>query len=149
MVKVRGQINNVNISNSYLDGLDIDFSNIDIKKISINDSKNDCVDVSAGKYNFSILELSNCGDKGLSVGEQSEIIIKNIVINNTDLGIAVKDGSIANIFNAKIKDVDTCLGAYNKKQEFSGGYINIGELTCENFINKNIVGNQSKILFNN
>jgi len=149
MVKVRGQINNVNISNSYLDGLDIDFSNIDIKKISINDSKNDCVDVSAGKYNFSILELSNCGDKGLSVGEQSEIIIKNIVINNTDLGIAVKDGSIANIFNAKIKDVDTCLGAYNKKQEFSGGYINIGELTCENFINKNIIGNQSKILFNN
>lgn len=149
MVNVKGQINNVNIKNSYMDGLDVDFSNISIKKIFINGSKNDCVDVSAGKYNFSSLKLNNCGDKGLSVGEQSDIIIKNIDINNSDLGIASKDGSIANISDAKIKDVDTCLGSYNKKAEFSGGYINIKKLICENFINKNIVDNQSKILINN
>ena len=149
MVNVKGQINNVNIKNSYMDGLDIDFSNISIKKIFINDSKNDCVDVSAGKYNFSSLKLNNCGDKGLSVGEQSDIIIKNIVINNSHLGIASKDGSIANISDARIKDIDICLGSYNKKAEFSGGFINIKKLICENFINKNIVDNQSKILINN
>jgi len=149
MVNVKGQINNVNIKNSYMDGLDIDFSNISIKEIFIYDSKNDCVDVSAGKYNFSLLKLKNCGDKGLSVGEQSDIIITNISINNSDLGIASKDGSIANISDAKIKDTNTCLGSYNKKAEFSGGSINIKKLICENFINKNIVDNQSKILINN
>jgi len=149
MVNVEGQINNIYINNSYSDALDIDFSNISIENIVIKGSKNDCVDVSAGKYNFNFLDLDVCGDKGLSVGEESEITIHNINVNNSKLGIASKDGSIANIFYANIKSVDTCLGSYNKKQEFSGGYIKINEFKCNNFIKENIIDAQSIILLKN
>ena len=149
MVNVKGQINNIYISNSYSDALDIDFSTISIKNITIKGSKNDCVDVSAGKYNFNYLDLDACGDKGLSVGEESEIKIHNINVNNSKLGIASKDGSIAIISYANIKNVDRCLGSYNKKQEFSGGYIKINEFKCNNFIKENIIDDQSKILLQN
>ena len=149
LVNVNGKIDNIVISNSYSDALDIDFSNINIKNIVIKNSKNDCVDVSAGIYNFEFLDLDNCGDKGLSVGEESKINIKNINVNNSELGIASKDGSIANIFNVNIQNVDTCLGSYNKKKEFSGGYIKINAFNCINFIKENILDSQSRILLEN
>ena len=149
MVNVKGNINNILISNSYSDALDIDFSKINIKNIVIKDSKNDCIDVSAGIYNFNFLDLDSCGDKGLSIGEESKIKIQKINVNNSELGIASKDGSIANISNVNIQNVDTCLGSYNKKKEFSGGYIKINEFNCIKFIKKNILDSQSRILLEN
>ena len=146
MVNVKGKIKNIYINNSYSDALDIDFSTIDIENIVIKNSKNDCVDVSAGSYNFNFLDLDICGDKGLSIGEKSKIDIRNIDVNNSELGIASKDGSIANIFKVNIKNVDICLGSYNKKQEFSGGYVKIKEFNCNNFSKKDILDSQSKIL---
>jgi len=149
MVNVKGQINNIIIRNSYSDALDIDFSHIDIENITITDSENDCVDVSFGKYNFTFLNLDKCGDKALSVGEQSEIIIGKVTIDNSNLGVAAKDGSSANIFQANINNINTCLASYNKKQEFSGGYIKIEKFTCKNYINENIIDDHSKILLLN
>ena len=149
MVNVTGQINDIKITNSYSDSLDIDFSNISIGNIIVKNSKNDCVDVSFGKYNFKFLDLDICGDKGLSVGEESVITIDNINVNNSNLGIASKDGSIANIFYAYIKDVNTCLGSYNIKQEFSGGNIKIKKFKCDNFIKESFVDEQSSVLIMN
>ena len=149
MINVQGKINSIQISNSYSDALDIDFSNISIENIVIKDSKNDCVDVSAGEYNFDFLDLDICGDKGLSVGEESKMIINNINVSNSKTGIASKDGSITNIFYADIKNVDTCLGSYNKKQEFSGGYIKINEFKCNNFIKEKFIDSQSVIFLKN
>ncbi|MDC1049481.1 hypothetical protein OAQ73_01650 [Candidatus Pelagibacter sp.] len=145
MVNVIGQINNIEITNSYSDSLDIDFSNISIKNTIIKNSKNDCVDVSAGIYNFESLVLDGCEDKGLSVGEKSSININNINISNSKIGIASKDGSNTNIFSSNIKNVNTCLASYNKKQEFSGGNILIEKFQCDNFIKKNLIDPQSSI----
>lgn len=145
MVNVDGQIANIEITNSYSDSLDIDFSDIIIENIIIKNSKNDCVDVSAGIYRFKSLDLDVCGDKGLSVGEKSTINIDDINITNSDLGIASKDGSNTNIFNANINHVNTCLASYNKKQEFSGGNIQIKKFQCDNFITKTFRDDQSTI----
>jgi hypothetical protein len=146
MVNVKGEIKNVNIKNSYSDALDIDFSHVNIENIDITGSRNDCVDVSFGKYDFTFLNLDKCGDKGLSVGEKSEIIINKVAIDNSKLGIASKDGSSVNIFHANIKNVNTCLASYNKKPEFSGGYIKIDKFICDNYVNENVIDDHSKIL---
>ena len=145
MVNVNGQINNIEITNSYSDSLDIDFSNIIIKNTIIKNSKNDCVDVSAGTYKFESLDLDVCGDKGLSVGEKSSIDINNISIGNSNVGIASKDGSNTSIFYADIKNVNICLASYNKKQEFSGGNLVINKFQCDNFTKKNFIDSQSSI----
>ena len=54
-INVSGQVSNIDVKNAYSDGLDVDFSNIYIDKIKISSAKNDCVDVSFGKYFFIII----------------------------------------------------------------------------------------------
>ena len=113
------------------DAFDVDFSYLKIKKIFIDKAKNDCVDFSFGNYEISDLQLSNCGDKALSVGEKSKLSLIQLEAKNSVIGVASKDSSIVNIQNAKFNSVGTCLAAYKKKQEFEGGVINYNKMNCD------------------
>ena len=94
LINVKGSISEVNIKNSFSDGLDIDFSEVEIDRIKIDSSKNDCVDFSAGNYKINLLDLKNCGDKALSVGEKSFLTLNKIIAKNSSIGVASKDSSI-------------------------------------------------------
>jgi len=144
-INVSGDIENVVIKDSYSDGLDVDFSNIQINNINIINAGNDCADFSAGKYNLINLKLENCGDKALSIGEKSYVQVKNIITNKADIGVASKDGSITILKNTFFRDLTTCVSAYNKKQEFDGGIIKIDNFICSNFQNKISADSRSKI----
>jgi hypothetical protein len=148
LVGTKGEIDKIEIINSFSDGLDIDFSNLVIQNTFIENSKNDCVDVSGGTYTFKNIDVNSCGDKGLSVGEKTILKLDNMNVKNSKIGIASKDGSVSSINKIKIKNVDICFSAYNKKQEFSGGQIKINEHICSNFKKKTFIDNQSKITFN-
>ena len=149
LINVKGSINNVNIKNSFSDGLDIDFSNISIDKINILSSGNDCVDLSYGKYNLNKLNLINCGDKALSVGEKSSLKLNEIVAENSNFGIVSKDSSIVKLNNAYLKNLKICVSAYNKKQEFSGGFLKIKNIDCKNYTEKKDVDVKSSIVIEN
>ncbi len=149
LIDVKGSLANVNIENSISDGLDVDFSFIDIQNIEITNSLNDCVDFSAGDYNLGELNLSFCGDKGLSVGEKSKLNLNKIFIKNTETGIASKDSSITRIKDAKIENTKTCVAAYNKKQEFFGGLIEANFINCKNFIKRKEIDKNSLIIEKN
>ena len=112
------------------DALDIDFSNLNIENINIKFAGNDCVDVSYGNYNIKNLYALNCGDKALSVGEKSKLVIDQINALNSEIGIAAKDSSIVNLNKAKFNSLEICLEAYKKKQEFEGGIINYIDMEC-------------------
>jgi len=94
------------------------------------------------------LILENCGDKGLSVGEKSDIKLLEIYVNNANIGIASKDSSIAEINNVNIENLKTCLAAYNKKQEYNGGIIEINNLSCSKYYKKADLDDESKIIVN-
>ena len=111
------------INNSKFDAVDVDFSNIKFNNIQINNAGNDCIDFSAGHYQVSQANVMGCGDKGISVGEKSNLEVHNLVVYNTLIGVASKDDSIAIIDNATINNTETCFSAYNKKSEFGGGLI--------------------------
>jgi len=148
-INVSGQVSNIDVKNAYSDGLDVDFSNIYIDKIKISSAKNDCVDVSFGKYFFKELELLDCGDKALSIGEKSVLKLDKITIDNANIGIASKDSSITLAKIAKLRNLKTCLAAYNKKQEFSGGVIKIKDFECIIYDKKINFDFQSTISINN
>lgn len=144
-VRTFGSIKKIYSNNSYSDAVDFDFSNVSIDQIKINNSGNDCVDFSSGDYQIDNIVLINCGDKAISLGENSKIVINNIVIDKSSTGIASKDYSSFNGFKVKISNVDTCLSAYNKKQEFSGGFIKIEKLICKNNLSPDFVDTQSQV----
>ena len=77
----------------------------------INKSLNDCADFSFGKYKIINSKLSNCGDKGISVGEKSHADFDKVEILNSDIGIASKDSSITKLKNVYLKNLKTCISA--------------------------------------
>ena len=149
LINVKGDIKNITISDSIMDGLDIDFSNLKITNIDIKNSKNDCLDLSFGKYKILKTSLKKCGDKALSVGEKSILDLDKIIAEDSDTGIASKDGSISNLTDAYFNNLKTCVSAYRKKQEFDGGLLNIINLSCKNYFTKTNVDKFSKILIKN
>ena len=130
LVNTKGNIDSILISNSVSDGLDIDFSNIHINKITIKDSFNDCLDLSGGSYFIESIDLTGCDDKGVSIGETSEVRIDNVLISKTKIGVAIKDSSSLNINQAYIDSSNYCFALYRKKQEFGPSYLSTGKVNC-------------------
>ena len=57
-----------------------------INNLYISNSKNDCIDFSYGNYEILNSKIENCGDKGVSIGEKSEVKIKSSKIKNSNYG---------------------------------------------------------------
>lgn len=125
-----GSIYNIDIIDSYSDAFDADFSNLFIKKVTVRNAKNDCLDFSFGEYKIENATLDNCEDKGVSFGENSDGFIRDITIENSNIGIASKDSSIVKVRKISNRISKICLAAYRKKQEFYGSIILYDKMDC-------------------
>ena len=148
IIRSRGTINKIDIKNSFSDALDLDFSNVSISKLEISNSGNDCADFSFGDYYIKNAKINKCGDKAISVGEKSLLNIDNLNAENSNIGLASKDSSKVRLQNVYFNNVETCLAAYNKKQEFFGGRIEVKNKKCENYLNFVEVDKISEIFLN-
>ena len=130
---VKGYVSSINVVNNKFDAIDFDFSNI-IDEVTVNKSGNDCIDFSDGIYVLNSANLLQCGDKGISVGENSNVNLNNINIGKSLNGIVSKDSSRVYVRNSIINSSDKgfCLSAYRKKQEFDGAFLNFSNVDCSN-----------------
>ncbi len=104
------------------DAIDSDFSEGNIIKTNFYKINGDAIDTSGSIVKISDVLLDNIGDKGISVGEESLVNISNVEINNSNIGIASKDGSKVVAKNLIIKNSQNYdLAAYNKKKIYDGG----------------------------
>ena len=53
---------------------------------------------------------------------------------------------LLNLDEAILNKTDVCLAAYNKKQEFDGGFIQAKKINCQNFLNQLEKDNLSEII---
>ena len=118
------------MNNVFSDAIDADFSNLKFEKIIIKNAKNDCIDLSSGKYYIKYAELSECGDKAISVGEKSTLIVGFSKISSSEIGLASKDSSVVRANSVVAENVTTCFSAYNKKQEYFGAKISVDQHNC-------------------
>jgi len=139
------ELNNVIINGALSDGIDMDFSKVKVDNIIANKAKGDCLDLSFGDYSFDNIIAKDCGDKGISVGENSRVFIHNVEIFNNNIGIAIKDSSIVKIKSIiKNEKNNTCLSLYNKKPEFGHGKL-IYENINNNCIENSLISENSKM----
>ena len=91
--------------------------------------------------------LNKCGDKGVSAGELSsrDKKFRNIKFKNRS---SIKRFCRVKIYNSSINDTKFCYQAYNKKQEFSGGLIDIKSSNCQNSEIEISSDEVSKIIYN-
>jgi autotransporter translocation and assembly factor TamB len=108
----------------------MDFSNVTINDASIRNAKNDCYDVSTGTYNIITGQFEMCGDKGMSVGEGSNLHAESLKVLGSNIGISSKDYSKVTINSATFANVITCVEAKQKKQEFGGASAVLNKMDC-------------------
>ena len=69
--------------------------------------------------------IYNSGDKGVSVGQGSTVVLKGNVIVGSKVGIAVKDNSTADVINNTFFRNDTSISAFEKNFGLGGGVIHV------------------------
>ena len=148
IVSSTGQINEIKVENSISDGIDFDFSDIEIDKVISKQSGNDCLDVSEGTYVINQIIVEKCGDKGVSIGEGSKVNINYLEGKYMNILLASKDSSISKVNNIYGRYADVCVSAYNKKQEYFGSSLKVKKLVCSDFIKRISNDNLSKIEIN-
>ena len=140
-------LKNISLENIQSDAIDIDFGSLKFNKIICLDIRNDCLDISGAKTKGTQLTIDKSYDKGLSIGENSNVNIKDLVMKNSRLGVAVKDGSIAYLENIESVNNDYDIALFNKKKEYE-----IPNLEIKNFskkVKKILQSKNSKLTIDN
>jgi len=113
---------------NHKDAIDLDFVDKESEVLGsfFKDNGNDSIDIS-GSNNIFLREniIINSGDKGISAGEESYVVVENNKIKNNSYGVVSKDSSIVNIIESSINNNNIGVAAYNKKMIFGGGEVYI------------------------
>jgi hypothetical protein len=115
--------------NSTSDAVDIDNSIGFIKNTRIENCGNDCLDFSSSKFEIEGLIVKNSIDKGVSIGEKSDIIIKNSYISDCSfICLAIKDSSIVSLNKIYFKNGKVAVADYIKKKIFNAPFVKSNDL---------------------
>tara|TARA_B100001173_G_scaffold153826_1_gene133413 strand:- start:1068 stop:3716 length:2649 start_codon:yes stop_codon:yes gene_type:complete len=147
IIESKFKISNSEIKNALSDGVDSDFSNGSIINSLFKDIGGDAIDTSGSNISIINTKIQNVKDKGLSAGENSKINIERLKIESATFGLVSKDlstieGKKIEIYNSVKFDVI----AFEKKNHFGPGYININDVETNNKILSQV---GSKIIINN
>ena len=130
IISSKGEDVSIYINNAFSDAVDLDFSEIAIKRLNVMSAGNDCFDVSGGNYFINKALLEKCNDKAISVGERSTLEVDQVAINKSTIGLVSKDMSVVKVSNLFSSEVSSCGEAYQKKQEFGGAILVIQKSNC-------------------
>ena len=118
-------IKNSSFLKAMSDGVDFDFSHGQLVESSFVEMANDAVDFSGSQAEINGLLVDGAGDKGISVGERSQILVSEAIIKNAKLGVASKDLSEVTLDKGiSFENLEVGLAAYQKKPEYGPAIIN-------------------------
>lgn len=130
IVRSQGTLAELHISDANADALDVDFSDIAIARLRVERAGNDCADFSSGRYSLGQVRVESCDDKGVSVGEGSQLQIETLDGKAVNIGLSSKDSSRVQVERLEIAGAQTCYEAFQKKQEFFGGHLSLEQKRC-------------------
>lgn len=123
IIRSEFDINNTIFIDILSDAFDSDFSKGNISHSSFVNCGNDAIDISGTNLKIDNVFMDNIGDKGLSAGENSQIIADNVKISNSEIAVCSKDLSKIIISNVILKNNKIGFTAFQKKSEFGPGII--------------------------
>jgi CotH protein/parallel beta helix pectate lyase-like protein len=125
-------IDGLYIANTAFDGFDADFCDGRIENARFENTGNDAIDFSGSSILISQCIISGAGDKGISVGEESRLIVEKAVVEGCNIAVASKDMSLCEIRDIDIKNCKQGFTAYQKKAEFGPARLEIGKYSFDN-----------------
>jgi hypothetical protein len=141
--------------NTLYDALDVDFGTGPISGTSFVSCGNDAIDVSGATVTVTDCFINETGDKGISVGENSQVTIARAHLEGCYIAVASKDTSDVTIQTADISGGSVGLAVYQKKSEFGPASMTGSNLSIQNVarpylveVGSTLVGNGMTIAAN-
>jgi hypothetical protein len=133
--------------NSFADALDTDFSDGVISNCSFSNIGGDAVDISGSQLTIEDSKIMLITDKGVSVGENSVVILNNISIDTANIGVASKDLSSVTINGITMKDIAYAgFAAYIKKPVYGPASINATGVSTDAVDTLSLVQNGNQVI---
>ena len=145
IINSKFDLKNLFFKNANADALDIDYSKGKIENINFINCKNDALDLSNSTVEIKNYEAKNIGDKALSIGENSYLNGENIIIDKSFMGLAAKDQSEVDLNNLVISNSDIGVASYIKKNEYNSSTVNINKLSTNNNSREFFIEEGSKV----
>jgi hypothetical protein len=118
LISSTANISDLEITGSYSDCVDLDFTDAVIRRLRTIGSGGDGLDVSGSIVKCMMSKFEDSKDKGVSVGEMSNVVISDSVFNTNNFGIANKDQSMLYVSNSSFEDNSVAIAEYVKKPYF-------------------------------
>ena len=123
--KSSGIIEGCIFKNNPSDAIDLDWSNVPVLNSRFENNKGDAIDLSGSRILLSGNIILNSGDKGISAGEKSNILLLDTYIHGCVIGVASKDLSRVLALGCTLVGNESGTSAYQKKALFGGGDIHM------------------------
>ncbi|MBK7127900.1 MAG: CotH kinase family protein [Crocinitomicaceae bacterium] len=138
---IRGDfvIDELDIHHTQADGFDADFCTGSLTNSTFAKTGNDCIDFSGSEIRITDITINHAGDKGISCGELSSLILENISIDGALTAVASKDGSTLSGNNITAKNCKTGLALYRKKPEYPAAWMKLTTCQYENITTKALI----------
>ena len=118
----QGDIQRCEFEDTAFDALDMDIVDVTVSDSTFFNIGNDAIDLMNSKAMIDNINIIGSGDKCISVGEASQVTIQNSQLKNCQLGIAVKDQSIAQLNNIEFTlEPGNAIALYRKNPRYSKG----------------------------
>jgi hypothetical protein len=148
IIRTNFTIVNTSFNFTKADALDSDYCKGAIKNVKFNQIGNDGIDVSGTRLFIDQVEIINPGDKGISGGEGSNIIGKEIFISGGQIAIASKDNTLIKVDGLKIYNSKLSFVAFQKKPEYGPGVIIATKFVSDGFGKEYLVEHGSSLSIN-
>jgi len=112
---------NCTFKNSFSDALDADISQVVINNSKFISSGNDAVDLMSTVALITETVFDGSLDKGISIGEDSRLITKNLKFYRNNIAAQAKDNSRALMINSFVKSNKIDFDAYAKNWRYGAG----------------------------
>jgi len=119
------------ISETFADGLDSDFCKGKLLNSHFYQTGNDGIDLSGSVIRIENVNIENAGDKGISVGEQTDATIFSAKITGAPIAIAAKDLSTLLIEDIQLINCRQGFTAFQKKPEYGGSKMVVNKYSSE------------------
>lgn len=134
---------------SLSDAVDIDISTAIVENCEFINSGNDSIDLMTSDAIVINTVFKDSKDKAISIGEGSNLLAINNLIENSVIGMQSKDTSLAYIYNTSFIGNDKAIDAYHKNWRYSeGGTIYVDKCVMDENTENATVGKKSKVVIN-
>tara|TARA_Y100000310_G_scaffold185974_1_gene186018 strand:- start:993 stop:3587 length:2595 start_codon:yes stop_codon:yes gene_type:complete len=146
IVRSEFSINESFFVNNQYDAFDGDFVQGVISNTKFYNNGNDAIDISGGVVRIDDVTINKSRDKGISIGENSQVEIRHTTVIGSKIALASKDMSDVLLSNIKIGDSKYGLIVFQKKPEFGASYILATNINVNNVERPYLVEEGSQLI---